>query len=375
MGSFSDKSGIFSGLKTKESQGQGDLFFQILDHFPDMIQSVDEDGKIVYANIKATELLGYSNQELIGKSVFEIYAPHLRDLVKSGLKDLKSKGVKAVKSQVATKKGEIVDVEIRSLSLYDEEGSFVKTFSVIRDIRELNYLRAQLIQSSKLASIGEFASGIVHDIKNPLIIIDSYAQMIEKDFENPGKIKKAGEKIKAAGERIKKLCDHMRIFVRGGVEESVAVDLSKILDNSLLMLETAIKKSSASFESKLAGKNLVIECRQNQIEQVLMNLIGNACDAVADAPIREILVDGEDLGDSIVLHIEDSGPGISKENIAKIFDAFFTTKPAGKGTGLGLSITNGIIREHGGSIDVTESKFGGAAFLVKLPKKMSANQS
>lgn len=348
-----------------------DLFEEIFYQFPDIIHSVDEQGCIVAFNAKACELLGYSADELLGMSVFDVYAPEVREDLKKGFNELKRKGQKeGVQSKVITKSREIIDVEVRSLSLYDSQGSFVKTLSILRDMRELNYLRSSLIQQSKLAAIGELAAGIMHDIRNPLSIIVTYNELIEmalgmRDF---ARIKKASEKIGKAAQRIERLSNHLREFVRAEADEPQEFKISELVEESLLMVETRIMQSGVNLQNTLQDCEYTVVGRLNRLEQVIINLISNACDACADRLGEKIVsIKAKKNQDHIAIHIKDNGSGIKKENLANIFDAFFTTKPKGKGTGLGLSICKGIIEDQGGTIDVI-SEFGkGAEFIVSLP--------
>lgn len=366
---------IFEGLKTKTIMDQGerhDLVERILDYFPDMIHSVDENGEIVYVNRKSEELVGIKAEDLIGKSIYEIYHPSLHQEVKSGLVDLKKKGIKKVRSQVRHKNGNPVDVEIRSLSLYNEKDQFVKTFSVIRDISETNLLKRQIIQSEKLATIGEFSAGIMHDIKNPLMVIIGMSELIASgDLKDLSTIVEYAKRIKNAGDKIATLSDHMRGFVRSDIEQLSMTDFGTLLEESLPLVESRLLTTGISFFNNLKGKNIALLCRPNQIEQVFINLISNACDVLKDSPKKVIEVNGTKFNDSIQITFEDSGPGVNQEISSKIFDSFFTTKPKGEGTGLGLSISKGIIGEHGGSIEITRSqKLGGASFVIKLPNKI-----
>lgn len=366
---------IFEGLKTRAIIDQAerhDLVEKILDYFPDMIHSVNENGEIVYVNKKSEELVGLKAEELIGKSIYEIYHPSLHQEVKSGLVDLKKKGIKKVRSQVRHKNGTPIDVEIRSLSLYNERDQFVKTFSVIRDISETNQLKRQLIQSEKLATIGEFSAGIMHDIKNPVMVIIGMSELIASgDLKDPNTIIEYAKRIKNAGDKIATLSDHMRGFVRSDIEKLSTTDFGNLLEEAFPLVESRLQSLGITMTNNLKGKNITLLCRPNQIEQVFINLISNACDVLKDSPQRFIEVSGTKFHDSIQITFEDSGPGVKKEISSKIFDSFFTTKPKGEGTGLGLSISKGIIGEHGGTIEITRSKkLGGASFIIKIPTKM-----
>lgn len=348
-----------------------DIFSNIVEHFPDIIHSVDQKGKLISVNKKATELLGYSKEELLGKNIFEIYADEIAQEVKSGFSELKKSGyLDGIESKLKAKNGNIIDVEIRSLSLYDDEGKFVKTFSIIRDIREMKSMKMQLVQQSKLAALGELAAGIIHDIRNPLTVImatsDHVLQqaILKKSFE---KIENAREKITKASNRILRLTDHLRAFSRSEIEEMNEFSLKGLIEDSLLMVESRILECGAKLINNISDSEIMIQGRENQIEQVVINLISNACDALLECELREIYLDYRKESDFHLISVRDTGMGISNDHKESIFHAFFTTKGKGKGTGLGLSICAGIIDEHSGKL-VVESEVGkGATFIIKLP--------
>ena len=162
-------------IHTEVGELKENIFEQIVEHFPDIIHSVDANGTIVSTNAFASDLLGYTQEELIGKSVYDIYPPDIKKSVSKGFEELKKEGFKdRIESKLISRSGEIIDVEIRSLSLYNKNGKFIRTFSIIRDMREINFLKEQLVQQGKLAALGELAAGIMHDIRNPLTVINSY---------------------------------------------------------------------------------------------------------------------------------------------------------------------------------------------------------
>ena len=139
-----------------------DIFEILLDNFPDMIHSIDHEGNIVYTNRTASNLLGYTGEELLQMNVREIYAEEVLIALEKGFSDLKQKGDKRVESILKAKDGKKIPVEIRSFSIYDDEGNFIRTFSILRDIREIKELQNSLVHAGRLAAIGELSSGVAH---------------------------------------------------------------------------------------------------------------------------------------------------------------------------------------------------------------------
>ncbi|MBP6217881.1 MAG: PAS domain S-box protein [Oligoflexales bacterium] len=390
--------------------GDGALLLDIFQNFPDIIHSVNSEGRIVFTNKKATELLGYSHEELIGKLVYECYADEIQDLVKAGFAELKKTGFKErVESWLKTKDGTIIPVEIRSLSLYDKDRKFVKTFSIIRDMREMNKLRSQIVQQGKLAAIGELASGIMHDIRNPLAIVSSYNNLFhrfleaipqqalvkrddalrgaskqikkqdlikgddhnsmgwfltQKDFYQLQNCQKA---IAKAEQRIERLTRHLQRFVHEEDEKVEDFLLSSVLEDALLMSETKLRDSGAELSNQIKGLDAMLRARPHQLEQVLINVLINAADAVAKSAKKLISISLTEETNKATISITDTGSGIKKEDLPYIFDTFFTTKPQGEGTGLGLSICQRIIKQEGGEIEISSKENVGTQVRIILP--------
>jgi two-component system sensor histidine kinase HydH len=148
-----------------------DIFEVIIENFPDIIHSLDNEGNIIMTNKKAESLLGYPQEEMLGMNISQIYADEILEDVEKGFESLKKTGEKSVESALKDRYGNLIPVEIRSFSIYDDDGKFIRTFSILRDIRKVKGLQEGLIHAERLAAIGELATGIVHDINNPLTYI------------------------------------------------------------------------------------------------------------------------------------------------------------------------------------------------------------
>lgn len=352
---------------------EGNIFEAIVENFPDVIQSVDAEGNLISVNKRAEELLGYSRDELIGMSIFSLYSRKVRKELEQGFADLQQKGFKDhIRSKMVSKDGTEIDVEIRSLSLYDKEGKFVKTFSIIRDMREIYALRSQVQQQSKLAAVGELAAGIMHDIRNPLTVILSYNDhfllqaMEAKDWE---KVSQCQSFVAKATNKIRKLSDHMRNYSRSEEDDISEILIEELINDALMMVDTRKKAAQANVEIHVAPATIILG-RENQLEQVIINLLSNAFDALRGCENRTVYVRAKNQGDKNIIEIEDTGPGIPEKNKNQIFESFFTTKPKSDGTGLGLSICRGIVTNMNGELSVESEVGKGAKFIISLPSKM-----
>jgi len=357
-----------------------DIFKILLDNFPDMIHSIDDNGNIIYTNRKAELLLGYTRPELLSMNVRQIYADEVLQALEDGFSDLKERGDKSVESLLKTKDGTKIPVEIRSFSIYDDEGNFLRTFSILRDMRRIKELQASLIHAGRLAAIGELASGVAHDINNPLTVILLSNDMLLREIAKANKgVAGSFEKlntlacdIQKASQSIQKLADHLRNFSRGMAEKQELIDLYNSISDALFITKNKITSSGVEVINNTARKEHYVTGCSNHMEQVFVNLIGNACDAMAGLPVRKlgISIESAKLGnvDCWKCNVSDTGTGIPVENRDEIFRSFFTTKPKGKGTGLGLSISRGIVRDHKGDIVFSTEMGKGTIFSVLLPK-------
>lgn len=367
-------------MRINEQEIQTENIFEILlDSFPDMIHSVDREGNIVYANQTASTLLGYSNEELLSMNIRQVYAPEIVPALERGFKDLKKKGDMRVESILRAKDDTRIPVEIRSFSIYDDHGRFLRTFSILRDIRALKELQNSLVHAGRLAAIGETASGVAHDINNPLTVILLSVDMASRELETGNlqdpasqqRLKTCTSGIRKAAGSIEKLSTHLRNFSRGMKEKHETVDLFDPLTDALFILSNKIMKNTVQVSSNVVKATHYVHGCPNQLEQVFINLISNACDAMESRQERRlsISVSTTEINGAAAwkCDVSDTGGGVPEHLREEIFQSFFTTKEKGKGTGLGLSISTSIIKDHGGEIRLQSKEGQGSTFSVILP--------
>jgi len=251
----------------------------------------------------------------------------------------------------------------------------------------LQSTQAQLIQSAKLASIGELAAGVAHELNQPLMVIRSTAQFIERDAKNErldrDKLIDLLRDVERNTKRMMNTISHLRVFSRQSSKDFSAVDVNRVIEDCFLMVGEQLRVHNIEIRKTLEPMLPKILGDANQLEQVFLNQITNARDALEqreqdegantegesrNIKTIEILTRvSEDDKDNLEILIKDTGGGIQEENMGKIFDPFFTTKEIGKGTGLGLSISYGIIKDHQGEIEVAETGPQGTTFRIRLP--------
>jgi C4-dicarboxylate-specific signal transduction histidine kinase len=231
----------------------------------------------------------------------------------------------------------------------------------------LKEAQAELVQSLKLAAVGTLAAGVAHELNQPLTIIRGYAQWLMGQEGFAGEAKLAIEQMQAQSMRMAKIINHLRDFSRQSKGTYETIALNEVVESTLLMLRQQLRARNIDVVETLEPNLQAIWGDRFQLEQVFINLITNAQDAMQPHGSGILTVTTRAVAGWVEVEMADTGPGVPAEIRDRIFDPFFTTKDVGQGTGLGLSISCGIIREHAGEIRVGERPEGGAEFVVRLP--------
>jgi PAS domain S-box-containing protein len=233
--------------------------------------------------------------------------------------------------------------------------------------QQLEIERNIAAQSSKLAALGEIAAGVAHEIHNPLAIISGMNQLLEQSKGDPEKFHKRIEAIGKACDRIEKIVGSLKKFARqDSKHERAHCKMSSIIDEVLSLSNIKAKKNRTELIVE-CNTTSSVQCASVEIEQILINLVSNAIDAVSGLEQKWVKIQALDRSDQVIVRVVDAGHGIPKEIAAKLFNPFFTTKEVGAGTGLGLSISLGIAKDHGGKIEIID-KEPNTCFELSLPK-------
>ncbi len=266
----------------------------------------------------------------------------------------------------------LIWIETRLKGVMDSLGHITKVAGTSQDITENVCLEEQLekkriiaIQHSKLATLGEMSAGVAHEINNPLAILSGTIALLKKMNDDPKKLELKLDIMARAVERVSKIVRGLQKFSRSAEDlPREAAKISDIVSETSVLTETLSKRHTVTVEFDLQT-DAKVECNAIEIEQVLINVIGNAIEAAKDSVEKNVIVQVFDNGADIVLRVIDSGPGVSPHVEGKLFEPFFTTKPVGEGTGLGLSISKGILESHGATIFLNRS-VPGTCFEIRF---------
>jgi two-component system NtrC family sensor kinase len=236
-----------------------------------------------------------------------------------------------------------------------------------KTVETLKSTRAQLLQSEKLSAVGEFVAGVAHELNNPQAAIVGFSEML-KDNEVDTKNRRYLDMIHKSAQCCQKIVQSLLSFARRHQPERKPMSVNSLVEAVLEMLNYQLRTSNIKVVTQLDPSVPVVLADGHQIQQVLLNILNNARQALEGHPSSgQINIVTEASGENVRVVVHDNGPGISAENLLRIFDPFFTTKQVGQGTGLGLSLCYGILKEHGGNITPSSLPGEGATFTIELP--------
>ncbi len=338
----------------------------------DAIIGLDVSGKIVSWNKGASLLFGIQPEQATGQP-FAIVLPQEKRLIGDDeviLRRIRDEGaVTNYELDCETAKGERIIISLTGTVLKDEQGTFIGTALIMRDVTQIKQYEMELRQTEKLSFIGQISTGIAHEIGTPLNIILGNAEYMMMDMKSGERDYDELRMIIGETNRIAKLIQQLLDFARPKRMRSKPVMLNAEIENVLQLLKNQLEKTSIKLELDLDRELPYVFGDAAQLQEVFVNLIVNAIHSMEKGGVLTIstgVTDGHDNG-SVELTIADTGCGIPEDNLQKIFNPFFTTKEVGKGTGLGLAITQRIVQDHKGTISVSSSVDKGTVFRLTFP--------
>jgi PAS domain S-box-containing protein len=347
-------------------------YTRLVESAPDGIFTLDEQGRFTSVNRALETASGRTRDEIIGREFVILIDPRDRIVTWRTFEEAKATGQsRRVELRYAGPDGQERRASLMATPMTDRAGS-VAVLGVVRDVTDEHRLTEQLLRQEKLAAIGQLVSGVAHELNNPLAGVMAFAQLL---LAGPGleeEQRQSVETIHQESRRAAKIVSNLLTFARQHPPARVATDINQVLLDTLELRRYALRLHEIEVETALDDALPLTWADSSQVQQVLLNLIGNAEQALIDwEGARRIRVTTGRREEMLVITIADSGPGIPEALIAQVFNPFFTTKPVGQGTGLGLSISDGIVREHRGRIRVTSVPGEGATFIVELPITMA----
>jgi two-component system NtrC family sensor kinase len=384
----------------------------ILHNMNSALLVVDPDGSVTTANRGAERILGEPEEELRGRSVWDWFPGSSEPLwlhraLRQGAR------LRGVEARLVRRDGSAVPIGVSVGPLLDRDGRRLGAVAIFQDLTEMNDLRRALLQKEKLASIGQLAAGVAHEINNPMGFIDANLMQMGEYLEDLrrlwgeiralrnavragdwataasagagldelcgeldaefvlGDLAKAVVESREGSARIRRIVQDLRVFSRQDPPERVPADLNQCLDSTANIAWSMMK--NVVVLHKDYAELPPLPCDAQQLKQVFLNLLVNAYQAIVERgaggeePRGEIRLETEHRDGRIFVRVVDNGAGIAPAHLERIFDPFFTTKEVGVGTGLGLSTSFNIVRAHGGKIRVESEPGRGARFELELP--------
>ncbi|MGA9570311.1 MAG: PAS domain-containing protein [Candidatus Acidiferrales bacterium] len=339
----------------------------ILNNTQSMILVLDTAGLVSYANRRCFEA-GYREQDLLGQLLVELVTPARRPLLAEALeRTLQGAALDNLEVPLFRGSGTPGQFSISLSPMRDEQGEINSVVVVMTDITDAASLQAKLMHTEKMAALGQLVSGVAHEVNNPLAAIVGFTDLLLENPAVPDDAKEELQVILQEAQRTRVIVQNLLSFARQMPAQREPAQVNTILKQTMKLRAYDLENHGVELTEKYAVELPMIIGDPHQLQQVFLNILNNAYDAVQE--IRrtgKIEVQTLHRGDKIEIMFRDNGPGISQ--IDRVFDPFFTTKEVGKGTGLGLSICYGIIQAHRGEIVAKNNPDGdGSTFIVRLP--------
>ncbi len=348
---------------------------------PVMLYTLDKKGVLLDCSKALLETFGRSKEEMIGKPIHDFQKEESRKLAPAALAKVAREGSIQGERDFITKDGKVITIGFSAHTEYDEDRGETVIKSAARDITERKHaeererkLQQELQLASRLATVGEMAAGIAHEINNPLTGVIGFAQLLTKK-DIPDDIRKDVEIIHEGAQRVASITRRLLTFARRQGQELAHININDVIETTLAMRAYKMESSNIKVTTELDPELPWTIADASQLQQVFLNIILNAeTEMITTHSGGNLLIKTERIDDTIRVSIKDDGRGIAKKNLEKIFDPFFTTREVGDGVGLGLSVCHGIVTGHGGKI-YAESKLGkGTTCIVELPIVTKAKQ-
>jgi two-component system NtrC family sensor kinase len=330
----------------------------------DLIVITRADGRVEHANDAFVRALGYSREELSRSAFPDLLAEGFHEVGARIREELRQRGVWRGTLLRRRRDGSSFPAACTVTALR-ERGAITHMVGVERDITEELRLQEQLVQTERLSAIGELVAGVAHEINNPLQTVVGSVELMLEDHPSAA-ARQDLETVRREAARAAQIVRSLLAFVRRGTSDRAPVDVNEIVQQAVSLRAFQIQQKAITLTVDLVEAPVVVRGSRDELQQVVMNLLLNAEQAVDTGGRGAVAIRTSSSGGHHVVEVADNGPGVGDELRGRIFEPFFTTKPVGEGTGLGLSISHGIAAGHGGTLELVPSERG-AAFRLLLP--------
>jgi PAS domain S-box-containing protein len=375
VGNFRD---ITERVKAEDELRKSEEKLRLMfDSVSDSVAVTDLEGTITEVNDRGVEMHGFgSKDEMLGISAFELIAPSDREraVINTG-RVLEQGSVVSIEYTLVRADGSEFPGELSASQLQDANGNPIGFVAVVRDItdrkkveQETRGMEEQRHLTARLATVGQLAAGVAHELNNPLAAVQGFAQLLTERKDLEESIRSDVECIFNEAKRATKITANLLSFARKHQPEKRLVSINEVIDRSLELHAYRMKVNNIDVQTELAADLPATMADFHQIQQVFVNIISNAEQAMTEAHGKGTLsVLSEWSGDTIKVALADDGPGIPQGDLDRIFEPFYTTKEVGKGTGLGLDICRGIVERHGGRMYAASVAGEGTTFVIEIP--------
>ncbi len=360
-----------SNAELVESLRQAEWRFRTLFRAaPDVVLTVLQSGRVREANDAVREVAGIDPAHLVGRMIGDMVLPDDRALVTDAL--ARAIDGTATRCEVRIPRENAPPRVVAFAASRLPEADPPAALVIGRDVTAERDLRARLVETERLAAVGELVAGVAHEVNNPLSSISAFAQLLLRDPSLPAAHRDPIEVIKSETARASQVVKDLLAFARRSENRREPLDLDVLVERTLRLRGFQLADANVTVDLRLDRALPPVVADARQLQQVVLNLVTNAVQAMAPLGGGTLRVATRALPGSVVLEVADSGRGIPESARAHIFEPFFTTKAEGEGTGLGLSVSYGIITAHGGSIGIAETSERGTTMVVSLPAESSA---
>ncbi|MCL5671632.1 MAG: ATP-binding protein, partial [Acidobacteria bacterium] len=356
---------LYESLERKALENQA-----LKDFSENIIQSIDAgivawnpEQYIESWNSSMERLYGIPSAEAEGKRLVDIFPAEL--ISELPLHSEPYRSLNLYKFRLNNAVGRSLIVNLSTVPLLGKDEQVIGRLLIMADLTDRVELEDQLVQAEKLSSIGVLAAGVAHEVNTPLAVITSQLQMLIRQLPSGDPHTPVLDRVIKQGFRASEIINNLLKFSRVSGSERTELELNKIIQETLSLVAPVLRSAASKVRTEFDSELPPIYGNAGKLQQVFMNLIMNARDAMPSG--GDLTVATSSVDSTVLVEIADNGEGISSENLRKIFDPFFTTKATNRGTGLGLAVSYGIIREHSGKIYVDSSVGRGASFRLEFP--------